>query len=398
MHKSIQSPNANRSTSRGRKSKRSTDEFKIAPPRTPTPASSTSSAATLQRGPTPGGSGGNNPLNGSTVVAPIPIPISRLVQSRKRSGSTIVPLPAAYPANMTADVTSKTSNTSSEDPRTKPALGPEPEHAPSQVPNILVFGETGVGKSSVINMIAGNEVAGISSAASGCTLGSQSYLVSLAGKQVKLWDTAGLNEGYHGSVPAEQAMGNLRDLVGALTEGISLLVYCIRGTSRFRDAFKTNYDLVWGTICNKCIPVVIVITGLEHQVPMESWWEENAGEFERNGMSFVGHACITATRGKPTATGMNMYGAEFEESKGTVRKLILEHSANSPVRWISDKEAWLSDISRELARHYGTIESKPIGVELEERQSDWTETHVGWVFLIILVLSLLAILLFTLET
>ncbi len=42
-------------------------------------------------------------------------------------------------------------------------------------PNVIIFGETGVGKSSLINMIAGTPSAAISSSAIGCTFESVGY-------------------------------------------------------------------------------------------------------------------------------------------------------------------------------------------------------------------------------
>jgi predicted GTPase len=50
----------------------------------------------------------------------------------------------------------------------------------SSIPNIIVFGETGVGKSSIINMLQGGEVAPTSNSAYGCTSESSQHEVTLA--------------------------------------------------------------------------------------------------------------------------------------------------------------------------------------------------------------------------
>lgn len=217
------------------------------------------------------------------------------------------------------------------------------------LPNILIFGETGTGKSSLINMLAGHHIAGVSSDALGYTFGSQAHNVSIDGNLVRLWDTAGLNEGEHGTVPAEQAMRNLQDLVHNLKGGVSLLIYCIRGT-RFRDIMQINYDLFCSIICQNNVPAVIVVTGLENESPMESWWEENGGQLKAHGMNFTGHACVTTTRGKQLKSGEYMFEEEFEESEDKTRKLVTDHYLRSP--WIIDERTWLTDITSKLAGYY----------------------------------------------
>ncbi|KIK15328.1 hypothetical protein PISMIDRAFT_328817, partial [Pisolithus microcarpus 441] len=60
--------------------------------------------------------------------------------------------------------------------------------------NVILFGETGVGKSSVINLMAGSLVAEVSSDLGGCTMNSTDYKVTIGSRKITIWDTVGLEE------------------------------------------------------------------------------------------------------------------------------------------------------------------------------------------------------------
>lgn len=208
--------------------------------------------------------------------------------------------------------------------------------AQEDVHNVVVFGETGAGKSSVINMIAGRQVAATSSRATGCTFESKPYPVDLGGMSVTLWDTAGLNEGEVGTVAAKDAIVNLYKLLRSLESGLSLLIYCIRG--RIKASTVKNYAMFYHGLCQQNIPIVLVVTGLELESSMDSWWTVNKGEFRKQEMYFNGYACITATKGKLGPHGFT-FEREYEESKDKVVKLIRDRCR--PVPWKMKTSLWM---------------------------------------------------------
>ncbi|KIK56475.1 hypothetical protein GYMLUDRAFT_120326, partial [Collybiopsis luxurians FD-317 M1] len=161
--------------------------------------------------------------------------------------------------------------------------------------NIVFFGSTGCGKSSVVNMILGSAKAPISSGAEGCTFEGKPYSVTIGATGYVLWDTAGLDEGREGRVVSKQALKDLSNLVLrlSLSGGVSLLVLVMRGP-RITEAILKNYQTFYDGFCNKNVPIVIVVTGMENEDNMDEWWIRNGPSFTKRKMFFKGSACITA--------------------------------------------------------------------------------------------------------
>lgn len=116
--------------------------------------------------------------------------------------------------------------------------------------NVVIFGETGVGKSSIINTIAQKELAKTSNDAPGCTSSSERYPVEISSQRFVLLDTAGLNEGNEGTVPAakaeKQLKSLLRELMSSGSDGIGLLVYCAQHFCPSRPRSCLQHGVCWG--------------------------------------------------------------------------------------------------------------------------------------------------------
>ncbi|KAF8645358.1 hypothetical protein AX16_007861 [Volvariella volvacea WC 439] len=275
---------------------------------------------------------------------------------RRSESADTVPL-SSVPTSV-PQVTLLSNIVAESDPPSNPLSAPEPY-------NVLIFGQTGTGKSSLVNMIAGQDIAETSSSALGCTFGSRPYDISLSvnTRPIRLWDTAGLNESAHGTMSAEEAIDSLKQLIAELHGQVHLLVYCITG-GRLKEIALVNYDLFYRVVCQKKVPIVLVVTGLELEEDMESWWVANREELEGRGMRFVSHACITTTKGKEVR-GEYQFEEEYNESQILVRNVLLHTLATFPaggavnykVVWknVSDAvSAWLAGLKPEGYRGQGS--------------------------------------------
>jgi len=213
--------------------------------------------------------------------------------------------------------------------------------------NVVLFGEMGAGKSSLVNLILGldHDVARTSSGASSCTLDARPYDVSIQGRDFRIFDTVGLNE--------PQSLRDPDCLIGAInkayrlvkylsdTGGIHLLVFCIR-RGRITANMQQNYLLFHDFLCHKKVPIALVITHLEHEENMEDWWLYNHSHFTECGIHIVGHACITAKR---------EFSDRYHASRQAVHDLLISHGYG--VGFTQERISWVAELFQKLLDFVG---------------------------------------------
>ena len=131
--------------------------------------------------------------------------------------------------------------------------------------------------------------------ASGCTQHTKGYYVTLSSRApVCIIDTVGIDASDDATETVLELLRSLRN-----TGGINLLLLCVRA-GRLTDSMERVYYLISEVSRIHQVPLALVITHLENEEVMESWWDENERTFERLGIHPVAHACITAALPRET--------------------------------------------------------------------------------------------------
>ncbi|KAI6013707.1 P-loop containing nucleoside triphosphate hydrolase protein [Pisolithus microcarpus] len=237
--------------------------------------------------------------------------------------------------------------------------------------NVILFGETGVGKSSVINLMAGSLVAEVSSDLGGCTMNSTDYKVTIGSRKITIWDTVGLEEPEMGVNGYYLAIAQAHSLIQKLGQagGVDLLLFCIRG-NRITSTTQSNYRLFYEILCDKQVPVAFVITNLEKENRMEDWWTRHESVLRKYGLKSAGHACVTCLMDKV---------AKMQESSDAISRLLSQHDNQG--RYTMPPDPWFVRLRQYLASlvptNSGSLPGKNLSRLLAKRCGLDAETAQG---------------------
>ncbi|KIJ59948.1 hypothetical protein HYDPIDRAFT_117846 [Hydnomerulius pinastri MD-312] len=164
---------------------------------------------------------------------------------------------------------------------------------------VVVFGHTGVGVSSLINLIAGCPVSDSHADVKTCTRNVKGYPVPLFNKRFYLFEVPG----FGGDLKDAAIIKLIQNL--EKNHAIDLFIYCFR---KKRDTLMPNAlkQLRDGIPSAKGVPLIGVVTELEKigvcGEDMEDWWtvpSEEGGDTNGErleailGLTFDAHACVT---------------------------------------------------------------------------------------------------------
>ncbi|KAG2342522.1 hypothetical protein BDR05DRAFT_349034 [Suillus weaverae] len=126
--------------------------------------------------------------------------------------------------------------------------------------NVLVVGQTGCGKSSVVNILAGESWAPTSDDLSHCTKQWTEYTIPVDGRSFQVFDTIGFLEPGLDTEGYTDAIADTYLAIDALRKrgGIDLLLYCVRDEEI--EKMKGHYRLLHEVFCDEEVPVALVVT------------------------------------------------------------------------------------------------------------------------------------------
>ncbi|KAI6011283.1 P-loop containing nucleoside triphosphate hydrolase protein [Pisolithus marmoratus] len=158
--------------------------------------------------------------------------------------------------------------------------------------SVMVLGEIGVGKSSVVNLITREDIAKVSADTEVCTRFTTRHEVTVESMKVHIWEVSGFNR------PKEDLKRNATDFkerLGPILEAkasIDVILLCMRG-QKLTVVTERIFKLI-DDIFGQSIPIVLVINHLEREEEMEDWWTRNRDKLGAS-MSRTRHrhVCVT---------------------------------------------------------------------------------------------------------
>lgn len=193
-----------------------------------------------------------------------------------------------------------------------------------QVIRVLVFGSTGVGKTSVCNTLTGRNRP-TNNGPFGVTQKTHTYApFTHDGRRIQIIDTAGMHESDGGTVKTEDAVQQIVELLQSSKDGFHLLVHVARAT-RITKQQEEDHDFFVRRMTMSMVPSLMVLTGCENEEPMTKWVDDHRSAFNRYNYKDLVATCF-AQGGKLE----EHYAPLREQSRDATLDAIVKHALSEP--------------------------------------------------------------------
>jgi predicted GTPase len=135
---------------------------------------------------------------------------------------------------------------------------------------ILIIGTAGVGKSSLINLLAGESTAPVSDKAVGAALQFKQYTIKHKGVTYEFVDTDGLGESSKGQKNDGETLTRLLRFVKNNEQGFNCVIFVTR-KGRIDETFEQNHFIFIQCLLKFSVPSILVITRCEMDTPLSQW-------------------------------------------------------------------------------------------------------------------------------
>lgn len=228
--------------------------------------------------------------------------------------------------------------------------------------NVIIFGESGVGKSTLVNAIINKEcgdegAAKTSDRVVGCTFEWKEYNYKYDNININIYDTAGLSEASRGTVPNEKATDYLVELIQELSNsgGVSLLIMCIKRYDKITDTLCRNYALFSRGICQDQVPIILAVTGCENDTKevKSEYLSDTYNKYEEADLNVVEIVCVGIPKEGPLVSATKKVELR-NKSKDDILASIQKHLLKTPwkmqstIQWITGTFAILWNIGADF--------------------------------------------------
>ena len=199
------------------------------------------------------------------------------------------------------------------------------------IDRLLLVGTTGMGKSSLINLLAGQQIAEVSDGVTGCTFSFVVHKIQHNGYPLEIIDTVGLNHctDCNSQTQRVETLKSLIRFVKRNSRGFTCVIF-VMAKGRISEEFEQSYTIIYKHLLKSIPSPILFVTGCEADDPMDQWGSRNAQHIHEH-YKFDHIICGTTLEHTTVISNLGEKRLQTERTLWETIGKYLQHSIPQPI-------------------------------------------------------------------